>query len=218
LGRFKGCIELSSDQIVSIGGDYMRRSIVELPPDREKTQLEIDEEAYAAALRLLVDDLTAGRLVAKCRAVALGASSPSFQFPADGWDEDWKLIVDGKNAVLVDDTGARYKLLSLQAASVELQPAVVSAVPEGNVTSAKKVRGPSTDDQPYHVMMETLMRERRARSPWGAAKILVDTDKRVPLKGATADSVIKRLCRGYTKSGRPSTIPAALTNAPVTQK
>ncbi len=128
--RFQGCIELSDKQTVGIGGEYMRGSVFRIlgGPEPQKTPGEIEAEAYAAALQPMIDDLAAGELVVECRAIAAGAGAQPFAFPEDAWEDGWKLIVEGKSAILVDDTGAKYKLLKLQLASDEPPRAAAEVV------------------------------------------------------------------------------------------
>jgi hypothetical protein len=125
---FRNRINLSDRQTVHIGGEYGGGAVNIWVSEPPKTQFDIDVEAYAAALRPMVDDLAAGKLVVECRAIVSAGGSPSFLFEADRWEDGWKLIVDGKSAILVDEEGTKYKLLSFQVANVQPPGAAAEVV------------------------------------------------------------------------------------------
>lgn len=200
----------------------------------------------ADLLRPLFADLAAGKLQVQCRDMAAPLSTP-VPVPPDFWDGPWDLVLKDGDTTLTIKSAAQgksfgrsgivdnYRLLKIQSATAEAElqpPSAVVAIPEMShqahvpkpmqdqtkVGSTRPPRGPTKDDEPYHVMMENLIREGRASRPWDAAKTLVNIERIVPLDGAQSESVIKRLCNGYKESGRPLTGASLRKNAPVTHK
>jgi len=135
---FQGCIELSEHQVISIGGDFMRFGIRIIGgPEPQKAKSEIDAEAYAAALRPLFEELVSCTLVARCRPIAPASGGQEFDFPGDGWEDPWKLIIEAKRATLVDEAGNKHKVLSLRLGS-EAHPAMQATAAEPAATKPAK--------------------------------------------------------------------------------
>lgn len=218
---FRGCIKLSERQSVSIGNDegQVTRGILIIGgPEPQKTQDEIDAEAYAAALRPMVDDLATGKLVTECRAIASGGGLPSFLFEADRWEDGWKLIVDGKSVFLIDEAGTKYKVLSFQVANVQPPRAAAGTMPPASIVHAvKRVRGQSKEDEVYFPMIQKIIEENAIATPWTATSQLVEKGT-IPIGNSQPKSVIERVSGKYEKAGRPKTHAEALGKALTTQK
>ncbi len=160
------------------------------------------------------------------------------RIPLKFWSRQWLLSRDASAVVLEFHDGktncftnpiASFGMVGLVAPLPSERPAVIPAVESAGMTdlaaNKRAVRGRSTDDEPYFTMIENLLRNgyvhKMVKSPvlpWGAAKILVDVEKIVPLDGSQPDSVIKRIVNGYKKTARPQTAADARRNTQVTQK
>jgi len=220
--RFRGCIELSDKQTVSIGGDYMQGPGLRIlgGPEPAKTRDEIDADAYAAALRPMVDDLAAGELVAECWGEA--ASLAATPLPAHVWRSAWKLIVEGQSATLrlLDGSGntrGEYELLPLQLAQVEPPRAAADSALPAKATPADEQKGKPgrkkiDDAEPMKRLLELLL-SGNFKSVRKAVEHMVDVEC-LEIEGNSFDAKYERLRRKLEKTHIVEEAPGGVTLKP----